>query len=77
MYWQLGERTFIEEQQGKDRADYGTYLIRDLTKNLEPEFGSGVSGRHLERCRQFYRIYPIASTLLTQLNWPQYRAYHH
>lgn len=28
--------------------------------------------RQLERSRQFYRLYPIASTLLTQLNWSQY-----
>ena len=28
MYWKLGERIFEEEQQGKERADYGAYLIR-------------------------------------------------
>jgi len=73
MYWQLGERIFNEEQQGKDRADYGTYLIRNLAKELEPEFGSGFSNRQLERCRQFYRIYPIASAVRPELNWSQYR----
>ncbi len=73
MYWQLGERIFNEEQQGKERADYGTYLIRNLAKELEPEFGSGFSQRQLERCRQFYRIYPIASALRSELNWSQYR----
>lgn len=73
MYWQLGERIFNEEQQGKDRADYGTYLIRNLAKELEPEFGSGFSNRQLERCRQFYRIYPIASAVRSELNWSQYR----
>ena len=41
MYWKLGERIFNEEQRGKERADYGTYLIRNLAKELEPEFGSG------------------------------------
>ena len=30
---------------------------------------TGFSARQLERCRQFYRLYPIASTLRTQLNW--------
>lgn len=73
MYWKLGERIFNEEQQGKERADYGLYLIRSLAKELEPEFGSGFSRRQLERCRQFYRIYPIATALRTQLNWSQYR----
>lgn len=38
-----------------------------------PEYGSGFSVRQLERSRQFYRFYPIASTLRTQLNWSQYK----
>lgn len=73
MYWQLGKRIFEEEQQGKERADYGTYLIKNLAKQLEPEYGSGFSVRQLERSRQFYRIYPIATALRTQLNWSQYK----
>lgn len=48
-------------------------LIRDLSSKLEEEFGSGFSKRQLERARQFYRRYPIASALRTQLNWMQYK----
>lgn len=73
MYWQMGKRIFEEEQQGKERADYGSYLIRNLAKEIQPEFGSGFATRQLERARQFYRIFPIASTLRTQLNWSQYK----
>jgi predicted nuclease of restriction endonuclease-like (RecB) superfamily len=73
MYWHLGERIFVEEQSGEERAEYGTYLIKNLAKNIEPEFGSGFSVRQLERARQFYRTYPIASALRTQFNWSQYR----
>jgi len=73
MYWQIGKRIFEEEQEGKDRADYGSYLIRTLAKQLEPEFGSGFAKRQLERMRQFYRTFPIASALRTQLNWTQYK----
>ena len=73
MYWRLGERIFIEEQRGEDRAEYGSYLIKNLAKTIEPEFGSGFSVRQLELCRQFYRIYPIANALRSQLNWLQYR----
>lgn len=40
---------------------------------IEKEFGSGFSVRQLERARQFYRTYPIATALRTQLNWYQYR----
>ncbi len=73
MYWNLGHRIFEEEQQGKKRADYGTYLTKELSRRLVPEYGSGFSIRQLELCRQFYRTYPIANTLRSQLNWSQYR----
>jgi len=73
MYWKLGERIFEEEQQGKERADYGAYLIRNLAIEIEPEFGSGFSVRTLEQSRQFYRTFPIANALRSQLNWTQYR----
>jgi predicted nuclease of restriction endonuclease-like (RecB) superfamily len=73
MYWQIGERIFNEEQQGKDRADYGNYLIKYLSEQLQPEFGSGFSYRQLNRYRQFYRMFPIMSTLRTQLSWSHYK----
>ena len=73
MYWHIGERIFNEEQQGKDRADYGNYLIKYLSEQLQPEFGSGFSYRQLELMRQFYRMFPIANTLYSQLNWSQYK----
>jgi len=30
---------------------------------------TGFSARQLERCRQFYRLCPIANALRSQLNW--------
>ena len=73
MYWNLGKRILEEEQQGKARADYGAYLIKNLAKEIEPEYGSGFGERQLERARQFYREYPIPSAVRSQLNWSQYR----
>ena len=73
MYWAIGKRIFEKEQQGKERAEYGKYLIRNLAKEIEPEYGSGFSVRQLEMCRKFYRTYPIANTLCAQLNWSQYK----
>ncbi len=73
MYWHIGRRIFEEEQQGKERANYGTYLIKSLAQTLEPEYGSGFSYRQLAFCRQFYRLYPIVNALRSQLNWTQYR----
>lgn len=73
MYWSIGRRIYEQEQQGKERADYGTYLIRNLARDIEPAYGSGFSVRQLEMCRQFYRTYPIANTVCSQLNWSQYK----
>ncbi len=73
MYWNIGKRIFEKEQQGKERADYGSFLLDTLSKNLAPIYGSGFSVRQLEICRKFYRTYPIANTLCSQLNWSQYK----
>lgn len=73
MYWHIGERIFQEEQQGRDRADYSSYLTQYIAGQLEPEFGSGFSKRQVELFRQFYRTFPIANTLYSQLSWSQYK----
>ena len=73
MYWRLGKRIFVEEQQEKDRAEYGSFLIRNLSAQISPEFGSGFSYRQLAFCRQFYRTYPIVNALRSQFSWSQYR----
>lgn len=73
MYWHIGRRIFEEEQQGQDRAGYGEYLIKYLSEQLQPEFGSGFSRRQLELFRQFYRSFPIANALRSQLGWTHYK----
>jgi predicted nuclease of restriction endonuclease-like (RecB) superfamily len=73
MYWHIGKRIFEEEQQGKDRADYGNYLIKFLSEQLQQEFGSGFSIRQINLYRQFYRTFPIVHTLYAQLSWSQYK----
>ena len=73
MYGHIRQRIFEEEQNGKVRADYGTYIIKFLSKQVQPEYGSGFSVRQLERYRQFYSMFPIAYALQTQLGWTQYK----
>lgn len=73
MYWQIGQRIFEEEQQGKDRADYGNYLTKFVAEQLEPEYGSGFSKRQIELFRQFYRTFPIANAVRSQLGWTHYK----
>ncbi|KXH81205.1 PDDEXK nuclease domain-containing protein [Chryseobacterium kwangjuense] len=73
MYWHIGKRILEEEQGGKHRADYGSFLIKYLSEQLQPEFGSGFSVRQLNWYRQFYRTFPIVSALRAQLSWTQYK----
>ncbi len=73
MYWHIGRHIVEEEQQGKERAVYGAFIIKTLAKELEKDFGSGFSVRQLETCRQFYSTFPNAHTLRAQLNWSQYK----
>ena len=73
MYWQIGKVILEEEQQGKERADYGAYLIKSLAEALEPQFGNGFSFRQLNLFRQFYRSFPIVNALRSQFSWTHYR----
>ncbi len=66
--WNIGKYIFEDEQKGQERAEYGTYLIKYLSRNIEPLYGGSYSTRQLERFRQFYRTFPITSALRTQLN---------
>ena len=71
MYWAIGQRIVEKEQQGKERADYGTYLIKRLAQEIEPEYGSGFGERQLKFCRQFYKTYTNGNAVRSQLNWSQ------
>ena len=37
-YWNIGKHIFEEEQKQEDRAKYGSYLIKELSKKLSSDF---------------------------------------
>lgn len=73
LYWNIGKHILEAEQEGKDRANYGQYLVKYLSNNLEPVFGSSYSSRQLYQFIQFYKVFPTVNALRSQLNWTQYR----
>ena len=73
LYWNIGQRIVEEEQGGKERAAYGKQIVKNLSKELEPLYGSAYSIRQLELMRQFYTVFTNTNTLCSQLNWSQYR----
>lgn len=57
-YWMIGRRIVEFEQEGKDRAQYGTELLERLAADLTTQFGRGFSRRNLQDMRLFYLAYP-------------------
>jgi predicted nuclease of restriction endonuclease-like (RecB) superfamily len=72
-YWHIGKRIVEEEQGGNLKAEYGKYLIKNLSIVLEKEFGDGFSRRQLELMRQLFNTFPIANTMYSQLTWSHYK----
>ena len=71
LYWNIGK--MIVEKQGKTaRAKYGDSLIEEVSKKLTEYFGKGFSKRSIERMRQFYLCFPIATSIMPQLSWTHY-----
>lgn len=72
-YYEIGRRIVEQEQQGKDVANYGDYLLVRLSESLSGSFGKGFSKRNLELMRQFYLTYKIAKSPISQsLSWTHY-----
>jgi predicted nuclease of restriction endonuclease-like (RecB) superfamily len=72
-YFELGKQIVEQEQNGKNEAEYGTYLIHELSLNLTKEFGKGYSKRNLELIRKFYICYKNAKSPISQsLSWTHY-----
>ncbi len=65
-YWQVGERIARGELEHKERADYGENAIERLSTDL------GFQKRDIYRMLQFYKTYPIVTSLMSQLSWTHY-----
>jgi hypothetical protein len=72
-YWEIGRLIVEEEQNGKERADYGNYLIVSLAKRLQKEFGSGYAEQSLRNYRGFFKAFSIRSAVRSELTWTHYR----
>lgn len=71
-YWEIGKRIVEYEQQGKEKAEYGSGLLNRLSKDLKLKYGRGFSRRNVLDMRRFYLTYPIWQTVSAELSWSHY-----
>ena len=72
--WEIGRHIVEFEQQGLDRAEYGSRLIPRLAETLTEEFGRGFDERNLRYMRNFYQFFAIRNAVRSELSWTHYRA---
>lgn len=56
-YYEIGRMILEEEQNGSDRAEYGKYILNNLSQYLNGRFGRGFSVTNLKQMRKFYTVY--------------------
>jgi len=56
-YWQVGYLIVEHEQSGKERAEYGKAVLKEVSKRLTGEFGKGFDVTNLRKMRQFYLMF--------------------
>ncbi len=72
-YWNIGREIVEEEQQGKERADYGDSLIEEISKRLTKDFVIGYDRTNVWNMRKFYQAFPILDAVRQELTWTHYR----
>ena len=68
-YWNIGKYIVEYEQKGKERADYGSGLMKTISRELLAKLGKGFSQRNLRDMRRMYLAYPKWQTVSAKLSW--------
>lgn len=71
-YWHIGQHIVEFEQKGQIKAEYGSQLLDNLSRDLTLGYGKGFSRSNLFQIRLFYIKFPIIQTLSGQLTWSHY-----
>ena len=76
-YWNVGRRIVEQEQNGNQRAEYGTAMMDALAAELTKEYGKSYSKRNLQYFRKFYQCFPdieIVNSCVHNLTWTHFRS---
>ena len=72
-YYEVGKIIVEYEQEGKERAEYGKGLLKNISKRLSQDFGKGFSTDNLENMRKFYLTYSKSETVSRKSGKPDFR----
>jgi predicted nuclease of restriction endonuclease-like (RecB) superfamily len=72
-YWRIGKLIVEEEQNGKQKAEYGKQLIEALAIKLASEYGRGFDKTNLWNMRKFYNTFKKLDAVRQELSWTHYR----
>ena len=68
-YYLLGKLIIEDEQQGKEKAEYGKNIIQNLSKKLTLKYGKGFSKSTLWDCQKFYnKLQSLTGELICSIN---------
>ena len=71
-YWEIGRQIVEYEQGGSAKAEYGSALLKKLSRDLTDLYGSGFGMSNINKMRKLYLTYPILQTVSTKLSWSHY-----
>ena len=71
-YWNIGRYIVDFEQNGHEKAEYGSETLKRLSRDLTVRYGNGFSWSNVYRMRQLYNAFPIFATLSQKLSWSHY-----
>lgn len=70
--WEIGRHIVEYEQGGEERAEYGSKLLTNLSRDLRQKFGKGFGRRNILDMRRFYIAYPIWRAVPAKLSWTHF-----
>lgn len=71
-YWEIGRQIVEYEQGGSAKAEYGSALLKKLSRDLTDLYGSGFGMSNINKMRKLYLTYPILQTVSAKLSWSHY-----
>lgn len=71
-YWKIGRYIVEYEQNGNERAEYGSNLLNRLATDLKKQYGTGFGRSNIHYMRRLYMAFPKVQTLSELLSWSHY-----